>query len=260
MKKNIFKRMFWKIFIRIDAKLKFSNLKPNKIGIQLGFDMSAPVTSDLFLMSKFQKNKGLVIGIDPDPENNLFAQKIIDTQKLNIKLIQKAVFSEKGKTILKIAKKASWNQIERVKISEFHLFTDKEIEVELDTLDNIISENNIDIQDIDVINITINGAEFDSLKGMKNILEKAENLFIIVVAGRSEKTGTINGKADYKVITDYLKSFGFVTSFKRKSDFFWWGFIISKMMKRQKLDKKNNYGVVFASKGNKKIKWFQSFS
>ena len=104
------KNIIWKCFTSIDAKLKFPNLKKGEIGIQLGFDMAYPLTSDLFSMYKRVKPNGLVIGIDPDPFNHQIAQQIINENNYNIQLIQKGTYSKKGVTRLLIGKKSSWNQ------------------------------------------------------------------------------------------------------------------------------------------------------
>ena len=71
------KKIFWKCFTNIDCALKFPQLKNEEIGVQLGFDMTSAITSDLFTMHQRVQRKGYVIGIDPDPFNHKEAQKII---------------------------------------------------------------------------------------------------------------------------------------------------------------------------------------
>ena len=83
------RKIYWSTFIFIDSLLKFPNLKDRETGIQLGFDMADPVTSDLFTMHKRVSSEGEIIGIDPDPTNHQIAQEIITKKKLNIYLIQK---------------------------------------------------------------------------------------------------------------------------------------------------------------------------
>ena len=89
------RKIFWKLFTTIDAHLKFPHLKKGELGIQVGFDMAYPVTSDLFTMYKKVAPTGKVIGIDPDPDNHLIAQKIINNKNYSIQLIQKGTFNKK---------------------------------------------------------------------------------------------------------------------------------------------------------------------
>lgn len=255
------KTAFFKIYAFCDAHLKFPNLKKGEVAIQIGFDMSSAITSDLFGLHKKTKTKGLVIGIDPDPNNHLDAKKIIDKNSYNIQLIQKATYSESGETILRTGRLSSWNQIENVPQSNKHLFNGVEYKAEMDTVDNIIEEHEtVKTEQISHINITNNGAEYATLKGMHNTLTKAKNISITVIAGRKTIGGVVNGMPDYKAITDLLNTYGFKCKFKRMNNIFWWGVITKLLINRKWIFNEEWYGVVFAYKGNKKTKWYQSYS
>jgi FkbM family methyltransferase len=254
-----FKKIFWGIFTNIDGRLKFPNLKRSEIGIQLGFDMTSPLTSDLFSMHKRASN-GVVYGIDPDPFNHQIASELIKEQRLNIQLIQKGTYSKKDNVKFLIGEKSSWNQLKDVPKDSTVSFTDKEITVEINTLDNIVKEQNIPINAIGHINMTINGAEYDTLLGMDNILSQSQNLSLTVIAGRYDESGTIKGKRDYELILPLLHAHGFSTKFKRINNLFWWGFIVKLLINRNWIYNQSNFGIIMAGKGNKKPKWYQSFS
>jgi FkbM family methyltransferase len=255
-----FKKIFWNLFTAIDARLKFPALKKGEIGIQAGFDMSAPVTSDLFLMHTRVKNDGLVIGIDPDPENHRIANEIIERKKLNIKLVQKALYSTTGESIFYFGEKASWNQLGNIALDSTVSLKKEGSKVELETLDQIISYLQIDINKIGHINLTINGAEYAALKGMHKILSDSKNLALTIIAGRYDDSGTIDGRPDHELIIELLNQYGFKYKFRRINQFFWWGFIVNVLIRRKWIYNKKNYGVIMAVKGNKRIKWYQSFS
>jgi FkbM family methyltransferase len=240
--------------------LKFPNLKKGEIGIQVGFDMSAPVTSDLFLMCGRTTKSGLVIGIDPDSENHETAKRIIERKGYPIKLVHKACYSEKGTTVMHKAKKAAWNQISEVNPTNAHLFTGATETVDRDTLDNIIKESEIDIQRIGHVNVTVNGAEYDALLGMRNLLSDSENLNLTVVAGRQSANGTINGRPDHEVITELLRTYGFSVKFRRINELVFWGFFTKLLINRKWVYNKKNYGIIMAGKGTKQTKRFQSFN
>jgi FkbM family methyltransferase len=255
-----FRTRIWKIFTHYDAIVKFPNLRRGEIGIQAGFDMDNLATTDLLSMYKRVKPEGMVVGIEADPRNIELGKEYIETNKLNIKPVFCGLFSDEGEVELVLGEKKGWNQLNNIPIDDTVSFTGDAFKVPMNTLDNIIEENNIDIKRIGHINLTINGAEYFSLLGMKKILTESDNLNLTVVAGRYDDSGYVDGIPDYVKIIELLRQYGFSTKFKRIHELFWWGFIVKTILNRKWIYGKKNYGVVFASKGNKKHKWYQSFS
>jgi FkbM family methyltransferase len=245
----------------IDGFLKFPNLKKGDTGIQIGFDLSSKnLTSDLWIMSKRVGKTGHVIGIDPDPFNHSAIKPILEREGVKFTLVQKGTYNEKTKSKLIIAKRSSWNKLDVVDSEDSPNFTDKKIEVSLDTLDNILDDLKCDKNRISHVNITNNGAEYDTLKGMTKLLQNNEGLTITVIAGRQGKMGVIDGKPDYEIISDFLSSNGFKIKFYRMSQLFWWGFVHQLLLKRKWVFGKTPYGVIIATKGKNKRKWYQSYS
>ena len=235
--------------------------KKGEVGIQVGFDMSSPITSDLFEMSGRVGEMGLVYGIDPDESNHQLAEKIISARKCeNIRLIRLATYSEKTRAKLLFGRKSSWSQLGNIPIDETADLSGEEREVQLDTLDNIIMQNHIDIDRIGHVNLTNNGAEYQTLLGFRNGLEQAQDLSLSIVAGRYDASGTIEGLPDYEKIISYLHALGFNTKFRRIHQLFWWGFCVKLLINRTYIYNRKNYGVIFASKGRKRIPIYQSFS
>jgi len=255
------KRLFFHIFSVIDQHLKFPELRKGETGIQVGFDMYSPITSDLFEMSRKTGKKGFVLGIDPDPWNHDMASQIIAKKHIsNIRLIEAGTYSKQTKANFLFGQRSSWSQIGNIAIDETAPFSGKEMEIQLETLDNLVQKNKIEISRIGHVNITNNGAEYFTLLGFEKGLREAVNIALTVMAGRYDSSGTIDGKPDYELITDYLHSLGFRTKFKRIHQLFWWGFCVKLLINRDWVYNKKNCGVIFASKGNKHIPFFQSFS
>jgi len=255
------KELFFHIFSIIDQYLKFPELRKGETGIQVGFDMYYPITSDLFEMSRKTGNKGLVLGIDPDPWNHEIATQMIAKKNIsNIRLIEAGTYSEQTKATFLFGQRSSWSQIDNINIDETAPFSGKEMEIQLETLDHLLQNYNIDINKIGHVNITNNGAEYFTLLGFEQGLREAENIALTVIAGRWDSSGTIDGKPDYELITDYLHSLGFKTKFRRMHQLFWWGFCVKLLINRDWVYNKRNHGIIFASKGNKRIPFFQSFS
>ncbi len=247
------KTLLHPFFDLLERKFKFSaSLSQGDIGIKIGFDMDTTTTSDLFHMARMVGKGGTIIGIDPDPRNINKAKTLTDKCPGQIILQQYATFSSTGEMKMKVGKKASHNTFFNKK--EDSLFDD-EMMVKMDTMDNILENLNILPKEISHIHITNNGAEYDTLKGMTNLLSNAEDLSITLVAGRHGEEGLIDGKPDQKVIAQYLYDFGFRTKFKRKNNFFWMGFVkyhlIKGLLKGKWNFNKRTWGFVIAKKGSK---------
>jgi FkbM family methyltransferase len=251
-----------KIHNFIDERLKFPNLKKGEVGIQIGFDLSSPnLTSDVWLMCNRVGKQGKVIGIDPDPANHEKIREIMNKYDAPVELALKATYSKTGKTKMVMAKRASWNKLDVIESEHSPNFTQELIDVNLDTVDNIIRDLNVNINSISHVNITNNGAEYDTLVGMKEILSKAKNISLTVIAGREGKMGVIDGKRDVDIISDFLKRYGFKFKYVKISQLFWWGFVHNLLLKRRCVyGKRNHYGVIMAHKGSKKTRVYQSFS
>lgn len=253
------KKLFWKIFVAIDSRLKFPQLKKGEIGIQMGFDMDAPVTSDLFQLYKRVGETGKVIGIDPDPTNIETAQKLIDERNWNIELHQYAVSNVDKTSQLKLGNKRGWNQLEDIPIDSSADYKTDSLSVETRKFDTILTELNIAPEKIGHINLTVNGVEYHTLLGMRDFLKSQSDLAITVIAGRQDETGTIDGQPDHVLITEFLHEMGFKTKFKRVNQLFWWGFVNALLIHGKWVYGKTNYGVIMASKGKKRMPWYQSF-
>ena len=257
MKNNIFVRLF----NRLDSLVKFPNLRSGEVGIQVGFDMSSKnFTTDVIKMYYRVSNTGKVIAIDPDPRNHALLKNIIEKNSLNIALIEKATFSVRKKSNLLISQRSSHNRVKSIQSDSSPQNTISSIEIELDTLDNIIEVLNVDYSRIRHINITNNGSEYQTLLGMNTIFEKCKNLNLSIISGRPGKLGEINGKNDYKVIIDFLQRRGFTCKFIRMNNSIWWGIIINLIVKQKWIYNKQRYGCILASRGDRKLKFFQSFS
>jgi FkbM family methyltransferase len=250
---------YW--FSLVDRFLKFPALQKGEVGIQVGFDMTSPITSDLFGMSGRVGKQGSVLGIDPDPWNHRVAEQIIKKRGIgNIRLIELATFSGRSRARFLFGKKSSWNQLGNISIDKTVDFSGEEKEVELDTLDHILEDQKIPVHRVGHVNITNNGAEYFTLLGFEKGLKEAESLALTIVAGRYDASGTIDGRPDFELITGYLRSLGYRTQFYRIHQLFWWGFCVKLIVNRTWIYNRKNYGVIFAAKGARRIPFYQSFS
>lgn len=244
----------------LDGSLKFPLLKQNDIGVQIGFDLSSPnLTTDLIVMARRVGLGGKVIGIDPDPANHEAITRVIAKHNLPIQLVQKGTYSESTNEKLILARRSSWNILPQYHDDEKQ--TDKRtVEVELDTVDNILDNLGVPLDKVKHINITNNGAEYATLKGMKHILSSAQNISITVISGRQGKIGQVGEKRDVDAVTELLRDHGFTTKFYRSTQLLWWGIVHQVLLKRKWPFNKPAFGVIMAHKGSAKQKWYQSYS
>ena len=190
-------------------------IKKGNIAIQGGIDYTYG-TSFIEPISKAVGKKGIALGIEPSPNNIRFAKKRIKNNPHlnNIILVEKAISNIKGEMSLLLGEKGTWNRIEeKLDVFSEKNMTDNKIKVKVDTIDNIIKEHNINPQKICFVSLTINGQEYNGLKGMKNLLQVSNNISINVVAGRTNILGTIKGKTDTIIISEFLEKFGFQTKY-----------------------------------------------
>lgn len=256
-KSGKWKRALIKIWRSVDGAVKFPHIQSGSVGLQIGFDLSSSnLTTDILTMSQRAGNKGKILGIDPDPTNHDSLNNILRNGKYPISLLQKGTYDRQGHSKLQLTEVASFNVVEGIKVDRPVSNT---IEIELDTVDNIIQAEGISPSDISHINITNNGCEYATLKGMRRLLSTAEELCITVIAGRSGPIGTIDDQPDQKIITELLESYGFKTRFYRMSHLLWWGVVHQLLIKRNWVFGKQPYGVVMAFKGTRP-KWYQSYS
>jgi len=124
----------------------------------------------------------LVIAIEPQSEVfNLLKMNVNINCKIknNVVLIKKAIGGTQGKAVLKVPIKGTVIDSGRASISSSDLKSSieyKSEEVEVDTLDNIISSLNIDR--IDFIKMDIEGAEAIAFEGMKLTLKTTKYVMI----------------------------------------------------------------------------------
>lgn len=235
MKKKFIKTIYWFID-RFDKKaiLKYfpgiyrlgvlirwrSFIKSGDTVVQAGVDMGTKhkkcLASNVFYMSKIVGKEGKVIAIEPDKNNIKKLKEYIKENHIeNIIPVEKALWKERGKFTFLIAKNSWDNQLSIIpdtdKIPK-DTWIRKRV-VQADTLDNILE--NLGIDSISHICLTINGAELEVLEGMKKTLQN--KITMLVASGDSQRyRPTANGVPLNKKIASVLEDHGFKTKINRK--------------------------------------------
>ena len=248
----------------IEGAMKFPSLHQGETAVQVGFDLSSKnIVSDVVVMLRRVGKIGRVIAIDPDPFNHDTLRPITTRAGYNVTYVQKATYSRKTEEDLVLTTRASWNKLKMVQGSiDNKKKSGNTIKVAVDTLDSILEELEVPPQEISHIHITNNGAEYHTLLGLTSLLEKSQNVSLHVRCGRGGEIGHIDGVPDHELIIDLLKKHNFDVCFFRARQSFYWGVLNKLILKGinefTKGDKSE--GVVIATKGNKKMKWYQSYA
>jgi FkbM family methyltransferase len=155
--------------------------------------------------------KGKVIAIEADPNNFDMLNKNIKLNELSEHVItlNYAASSNKSKVKLSIPEKKSGHTIYSSIITS-RAPTEKFIEVNANTIDNLLHENGISLEQVNWIKIDVEGAELEVLKGTINILSKSKDISFLI-----EIHDVGNGKTLYEPIMDLLNDYNFKKEFEK---------------------------------------------
>jgi FkbM family methyltransferase len=177
----------------IHASGKYYDLKPGEVVVEAG----AYIGFYVLKASELVGESGKVIAIEAVPENYEIIKRNVEANHLkNVILINKAVWN----TSTKIKFYREGKQIGS--ITQEVVATDNFIEVQADTIDDMLKENGI--SKIDFIRIQLNGVELEALEGMSQILSDKPK---VLVAGIYTK----NGLSVQTLLKDFLDKKGMKT-------------------------------------------------
>lgn len=192
--------------------------------------------SELFRIARALGHSGTVVAIEPDPVAIQTLKNLVVKSRFGCRFIfvNKAVYSRVGETTLCLGGgNGSWNRLQNIPGAS--TVSEGVIEIQMDTIDNILAKVGIMPKEVRYVNLTINGAEYEALRGMTSVLTESHDLLVTVIAGRQgdKNLETIAGQPDYVTISNFLGQYGLQTEFKR----FRW----------------ESFGFVIGTKGNKKV-------
>ena len=187
-------------------------------------DIGAHLGRYALISSNRVGDEGKVITIEANPlvfeqlKKNLDLNKITNTICLNY-----AVYSEKTKLKLFVRKEESTNteyslrntvMVDRDKLMvERSKDAERILEVNADTLDNLLDLNDIKQESVNWIKIDVEGAEYEVLKGATNVLSKTTDIALLI---EIHEIG--DGKTLYQPIMDLLNNYNFKKEFEKVYD------------------------------------------
>jgi FkbM family methyltransferase len=200
---------YMSLISREEAILTRFDPQPGDIVVDIGANLGRYTV----IAAKKVRNEGSVISIEANPAIFDLLTKNIQLNELsNVIPLNYAVFSEKTKIKFFVNNDLRNNQYGTIN-SDIDNFANKGLEqhvyIDANTVDSILSENSIKIQEVKWIKIDVEGAEFDVIKGSKELISNAKDLRIIV-----EIHNLSNGTTYHKEIKDFLESFGYKIDFE----------------------------------------------
>ena len=155
-------------------------------------------------------SSGRIVLIEADPQvatklNAFAAEQNLD----NTTIIAKGASSEKGKKQLRMGTSPTYNRLDDVNVQMMQEEFDSRTEIEVDTVDNILAE--LEIDHIDYVEITVNGAELKVLRGMTQTLPRTERVFLAGYARTADTGEPVNVQT-----MSYLKKRGFRVALSRR--------------------------------------------
>lgn len=142
-------------------------------------------------------SKGCVIAIEPIPDNLKYLRRNVKENQLdNVIIVEKGIWKKRSNQTMYMNRDDM--QSGSIQFVDEHK---QIIEIEVDTLDNILSE--LDIHNVDFMVIQLNGGEFDALLGLTKL--KPQNL---AIASRYEK----DGKSSAPQVASLLEKRGYKTT------------------------------------------------
>ena len=161
---------------------------------------------------------GKVIAIEPDPENfKILRKNILLNRSKNIEALECAAYSAREKLKLFLPELEQGRTIFNTVMQDRGKTSINFLEVEANTLDNILESKNI--TEVNWIKIDVEGAELEVLKGAVNTLSSNKDTTFVI---------EIHGSEIYRELLGYLKTYNLTIMFEKSNEKGDWRHVIAK--------------------------------
>jgi FkbM family methyltransferase len=189
------------------------NFTPNKGDIVV--DIGAHIGLYTIIASKRVGFNGRVVAIEADPDNfDILNRNIQLNKSANVKALKYAVYSkeENLKLFLPNPGESTYTKYNTI-MSDRAQSKENFVEVKANTLDYLLQSNGIKQEEVNWIKIDVEGAEYEVLKGAKDILSKSTDISLLI-----EIHNLSGGTNLYKPIVEYLNLYHFKIDFEKIYD------------------------------------------
>jgi FkbM family methyltransferase len=181
-------------------------------------DVGAHIGPYTIIASKRVGSNGKVVAIEADPGNfDLLSRNIQLNRLSNVLALNYAAYSEEKKIKLYLPSSgedsSSYTKYNTI-MSDRARDDEESVEVSANTLDYLLlSKNMIKQEEVNWIKIDVEGAEYEVLKGAKDILSKSSNITLLI-----EIHNLSAGNILYKPIQEFLGLYNFKIEFEKASE------------------------------------------
>lgn len=194
------------------ALLKVQNSLPTELAVNRGdvvVQIGTPWPETLRRFRRAVGDSGKLVIFEAMPENQKLLEACVKTDGYdNVTVFRGAAWSSRGKGKMQTSSHVGDHKI---KIDDVHMDNDLrdinvamgEIDVEFHTIDEVLES--LGINQINHLSVTVNGAEFEVLKGAERTLRRSRNIRVYSKAhARLE-----NGQPISSLILPYMKELGY---------------------------------------------------
>jgi FkbM family methyltransferase len=181
-------------------------------------DVGAHIGLYSLIAAKRVGSSGKVIAIEPDPENfKILKKNILLNQLSNIEPLECAVYSAREKLKLFLPELDQGRTIFNTVMQERAGASSNFLEVEANTLDNILGS--LQTTELSWIKIDVEGAELEVLKGAVNTLSSNKNITLVI---------EIHGIEIYREMINYLETRKLKIIYEKSNEKGDWRHVIAK--------------------------------
>jgi FkbM family methyltransferase len=178
-------------------------------------DVGAHIGAYTIVGSKRVGPNGKVVAIEADPDNFDVLNRNIQLNKLsNVIALNYAAYSKEKEIKLYLPSGAggsSYTKYNTIMSDRAH--EEKFVQVKGNTLDYLLQSNTVKLEEVNWIKIDVEGAEYEVLKGAKDIFSKCTNITLLV-----EIHNLSAGHNLYKPISEFLSLYNFKIDFEKTSE------------------------------------------
>jgi len=180
-------------------------------------DVGAHIGPYTIIASKRVGSGGKLVAIEADSRNFDILNRNIQLNKLsNVLALNYAAYSEEKKIKLYLPSSGeespSYTKYNTI-MSDRSRDDEKFVEVKANTLDWLLLSSRIKQEEVNWIKIDVEGAEYEVLKGAKDILSKSSNITLLI-----EIHNLSAGNILYKPIQEFLGLYNFKIEFEKASE------------------------------------------
>jgi FkbM family methyltransferase len=173
-------------------------------------DIGAHIGKYTIIASKRVGENGKVIAIEAHSGNYEMLNRNIKLNGLaNVITLNYAVYSKEAKIKLFLPDEKSNHTIYNTLIPTRAKDEEKFVEVNADTLDNLLQQNGISNAEVNWLKIDVEGAELEVLKGAHDIMSNSNDIALLIEVHNIE-----DGKNLYRPIMDLLEKYNFKIEFE----------------------------------------------